>query len=202
MTTARKPPSARGSAGFEESRIGTRIRHARMARGYKLQTLADEVGCSVSALSKIENRRANPSVTMLHRICEALGTNLSEMFAESDRGQSVVTREDQRPMISTDQLRRGHGIQLQRLVPYAPGYLLQGNVHVIEPGGYSTEGLVHEGEELGYVLEGTIQITVDGETYSASAGDSFFFRSDLPHSYKNTGDVVARVVWVNTPPTF
>lgn len=186
----------------EESRIGLRIRHARLTRSYKLRELADKVGCSVSALSKIENRKANPSVTLLHRICEALGTNLSEMFSDTDAGDSIITREDQRPMISTDQLRRGHGIQLQRLVPNGPGFLLQGNVHVIQPGGYSTDGLVHDGEELGYVLEGTIQLTVDGKDYTGNPGDSFFFRSERPHSYKNIGKVVARIIWVNTPPTF
>jgi quercetin dioxygenase-like cupin family protein/DNA-binding Xre family transcriptional regulator len=202
MITESKPDAMRGKLRPEESRIGLRVRHARLTRSYKLQTLADKVGCSVSLLSKIENRRANPSLTMLHRICEALDTNLSEMFFETSAGDSIMTREDQRPMISTDQLNRGHGIQLQRLVPNGPGFLLQGNVHVIQPGGYSTVGLMHDGEELGYVLEGTIQLTVDGEDYTGNAGDSFFYRSERPHSYKNVGKYVARIIWVNTPPTF
>lgn len=202
MTTVRKQATSMATTDGGQSRIGTRIKHSRLTRGYTLQALASKVGCSVSALSKIENRRANPSVTMLHRICEALGTNLSEMFTDTKSDDSVVTKASQRPMISTDQLRRGHGIQLQRLVPNSPGYLLQGNVHLIEPGGYSTEGLVHDGEELGYVISGCVELTVDGEPHLAEAGDSFFFRSDHPHSYKNPGDEVAVVVWVNTPPTF
>ncbi|MCP1673764.1 transcriptional regulator with XRE-family HTH domain [Natronocella acetinitrilica] len=186
----------------EEPRIGTRLKHTRLTRGLTLKDLADTVGCSVSALSKIENRRANPSITMLHKICGALGTNMATLFADGVDDASVVTRGKDRPVITTDQLRRGHGIQLQRLVPYAPGYLLQGNVHMIEPGGYSNEGLQHEGEELGYVVEGTLELNVDGKTYIAEAGDSFFFRSDSPHSYRNPGDTVTRVIWVNTPPTF
>jgi len=191
-----------GDEESSQSRIGIRIKHSRLARGYTLQSLASKIGCSVSALSKIENRRANPSVTMLHRICEALDTNLSEMFIDTRAGTEVVTKESQRPMISTDQLRRGQGIQLQRLVPYSPGYLLQGNVHVVQPGGYSTEGLVHDGEELGYVVSGRLELTVDGESHTAEAGDTFFFHSDHPHSYRNSGEEVVVVVWVNTPPTF
>lgn len=186
----------------DEPRIGTRIKHTRLARGLTLKELAGKVGCSVSALSKIENQRANPSITMLHNICGALGYNMATLFADGGDGSSVVTRGKDRPVITTDQLRRGHGIQLQRLVPYAPGYLLQGNVHLIEPGGYSNEGLQHEGEELGYVIEGVLELNVDGKTYTAEAGDSFFFRSDNPHSYRNPGNTVTRVVWVNTPPTF
>ena len=51
-------------------------------------------------------------------------------------------------------------------------------------------------------LEGEFELTVDGTTYSLKAGDSFFFRSELPHSYRNPGAIEARVLWVNAPPTF
>lgn len=188
--------------GEQAVRIGTRIRHARLTRGLTLQGVAAEIGCSVSTLSKIENLKANPSITMLHKICGALGINMGSMFADEDEAGTIVSRADSRPVLTTDQLRKGHGIQLQRLVPAGRGYLLQGNVHIIEPGGYSNEALQHEGEEVGYVLEGTLELVVDGKIYTATAGDSFFFRSGLEHSYRNPGRTLTRVVWVNTPPTF
>lgn len=183
-------------------RLSTRIKHARLIRGLTLQAMAKRIDCSVSALSKIENRKANPSITMLHKICEALGINMAALFTEADDSSSVVTRAADRPVIDTDH--NGRGIQLQRLVPSAPGYLLQGNLHIIEPGGYSTEGLQHEGEEMGYVLEGVLELNLDGKTYLAKEGDSFFFRSHTKHSYGNPGSSKGptRVIWVNTPPTF
>lgn len=184
----------------DDSRIGLRIKHTRMTRGLTLRALANSIGCSVSALSKIENRKANPSITMLHRICDALGTNMATLFADGEPNNGVVTRAEERPVITTDQLRRGHGIKLERLIPYSPGYLLQGNIHVIEPGGYSREVINHDGEEVGLVLEGLLELSVGGETYLAHQGDSFFFRSDIPHSYRNPGEDLTRVVWINTPP--
>jgi len=51
-------------------------------------------------------------------------------------------------------------------------------------------------------LEGEIELTIDGNRYCAKAGDSFHFRSELPHAYRNIGTKPARVLWVNTPPTF
>jgi uncharacterized cupin superfamily protein len=33
-------------------------------------------------------------------------------------------------------------------------------------------------------------------------GDSFAFPSHLAHAYRNPGSKVARVLWINTPPTF
>jgi hypothetical protein len=35
-----------------------------------------------------------------------------------------------------------------------------------------------------------------------AAGDSFFFDSSRPHGYRNVGETVARIVWVNSPPTY
>ena len=58
------------------------------------------------------------------------------------------------------------------------------------------------GEEMGYVLEGMIDLTVGDQVCRLFEGDSFFFPSEEPHGYANPGDTVAKVLWVNTPPTF
>lgn len=185
------------------ARLALRIRHARLMRRLTLRALADMIGCSVSALSKIENQKANPSITMLHKLCGALGLNMSALFADGSEDDScVVFRAASRPSITTDH--KGHKIELQRLVPPRPGILLQGNLHIIEPGAYSAESLQHEGEEMGYVLEGVLELNIGGDVHMVHQGDSFFFRSDTQHSYGNpaTSKLATKVLWVNTPPTF
>ena len=47
-----------------------------------------------------------------------------------------------------------------------------------------------------------IELFVAGRKYQVRTGDSFCFRSEHLHSYRNPGRVVARVLWLNTPPTF
>ena len=173
-----------------------------MILGKKLKDVAEIVGCSESLLSKLENGHANPSVQMLHRIARALEINVASLFAEDDSTEGIVTRADDRPLIDTEQSRGGHGVRIQRLIPYASGHLLQGNIHIIDPGGESTGYLEHVGEEVGYVIEGEIELVVGDEAISLRAGDSFCFRSERPHRYSNPGKSVARIVWVNTPPTF
>jgi transcriptional regulator with XRE-family HTH domain len=184
-----------------EARIGAKVKHGRMVRGITLRQLAEEAGCSESLLSKIENNKAMPSFGTLHRIAAALGTNVSVLFSAGSEGAQVVSRAGERPVIVTDQLRTGKGVQLERLIPYAREYLLQSNIHLIAPGG-RTDAISHAGEEIGYVLEGEIELTIDGNRYCAKTGDSFHFRSELPHAYRNVGTKPARVLWVNTPPTF
>lgn len=90
---------------------------------------------------------------------------------------------------------------MERLIPYSREHLLQGNIHLIAPGGGS-EPISHAGEESGYVLEGEIELVIDGKKMRAKSGDSFHFRSELPHAYRNVGRKPACVLWINTPPTF
>jgi transcriptional regulator with XRE-family HTH domain len=197
-SNARRPKIASGALAVV--RIGARLKHARMVRGLTLKQVADAARCSESFVSKLENDKANPSFAMLHLLAEILATNVAALFAAS--GQSVISRPDSRPVVLTDQLRVGKGIKLERLIPYSHANLLQGNIHHIDTGGRSDGNIVHSGEEVGYVLEGEIELTVDGRTYRAVKGDSFHFRSELPHGYRNVGTTPARIIWINTPPTF
>jgi transcriptional regulator with XRE-family HTH domain len=178
------------------SKIGARLKHARLFRGLTLQQVACQVGCSESLLSKIENDRTDPSLATLHRIVAALETNISAIFNSDADGHDVVFPPGQRPII-----RFAEGIELERLIPYSPGHLMQANINCVAPGSHD-ELVTHQGEELGYVLEGEIELILGDNSYTASAGSSFYFRSDVPHGYRNRGKVTARIIWVNSPPTY
>jgi transcriptional regulator with XRE-family HTH domain len=194
------PPSS--GDPVSSSRLSMRLRLARQIRGMTLKSVADAAGCSESLLSKIENGKATPSLPMLHRLVQALETNIGWMFEDGDGDEGVVFRRGERPLITLDPLRQGEGISLERVIPYSNGHLLQCNIHHIETGGESAGPIQHVGEEVGYVLEGDIELMVANSTYKLSAGDSFVFRSELPHHYRNVGVSPASIFWVNTPPTF
>jgi len=184
------------------SRLSARLRLARHLRGLTLKAVADAAGCSESLLSKIENGKASPSLPMLHRLVQALDTNIGWMFEEVDGEEGIVFRQGSRPMIALDSLRRGEGISLERVIPCSSGHVLQCNIHHIDVGGQSAGPIQHVGEEVGYLLGGEVELIVDGRAYHLAAGDSFVFRSELPHHYRNAGSTPASIFWVNTPPTF
>lgn len=183
-------------------RIGVRLKHARKVMGLRLRELAERAGCSESFLSKIENNKVNPSLRMLHRIVTELNFSIGEILSQDIEENQVVMREGQRPTIRMVPSRATEGTHVEWLVPPGDSRLLAGSIHAVNPGGGSLGTIEHEGEELGYVLEGELELEVDGETYSLKAGDSFFFRSDVPHGYRNPGTAPTRILWVNTPPTF
>src|SRR5690625_1063924 len=184
--------------------LGARLKIARLARGLSLKDLSAEVGLTEGHLSKIENDRARPSLASLHQLAATLGMNMSSLFAAAERGSSAifVVRSNNRPRLHTGQSRANNKITLENLVPSGPEQLLQVNIHIIEPGGKSEKDIKHLGQELGFILEGAIELVVDGEKEKLFAGDSFFINSELPHRYSNPTEYVARILWVNTPPTF
>jgi transcriptional regulator with XRE-family HTH domain len=185
-----------------EIRVGLKMKHTRLLKGLTLKQLAESAGCSESLLSRIENGNANPSVKMMHRVALALGMPLSGLFQENIDPSNVVMRRGERPTVGTDQVRRGKGSKLEALIPSGRVNLLSGYINDIEPGGGSEGVLQHEGEEFGYVLDGEIELRVDNHSYQLREGDSFYFRSERPHSYINNRKKVARVLWINTPPSF
>jgi transcriptional regulator with XRE-family HTH domain len=197
-TAPKKRGRPRKAVNGEEAALGGNVRSTRIIKGLKLRDLADRVGCSESLLSKIENGRASPSVTMLHRIAASLDVTVPALFAARTAGEGMVGRSGERPSTRID----ARGSRLERLVPTGAGHSLEGNLHILAPGAGSAGTLAHDGEEVGFVLTGQLELVVDGETHRLQTGDSFVFRSELPHSYRNPGRSETRVVWVSTPPTF
>jgi transcriptional regulator with XRE-family HTH domain len=183
-------------------RLGMRLKLARLAKRLRIRDVAKKVGCSTSSISKIENDKVVPSLTMLHRLVSALNLNIGALFEQTDKSHNLISRAGRRSVIALSNDDHDFGVRLERLVPYTEGRLLQGNIHIVAPGAGSRGLIQHKGEEVGYVLKGQLDLTIAGVTYRIRAGDSFTFPSMLEHSYVNPGRTVARIVWINTPPTF
>lgn len=194
---------ARGPGVQGEARIGSKLKHGRLLKGLTLKELADIVGCSESMLSKLENDRLSPSISFLHRLASALDTSIAELYAEGDTLSGPVHHfpSDRRARIMDDVDPANEGTWFERIIPIAKSGLLQANILNIPPG-VKSDGLVeHVGEELGYLIEGELVVHVDGKPYAMKAGDLLFFSSSHPHGYENRGTGVARILWVNTPPS-
>jgi transcriptional regulator with XRE-family HTH domain len=182
--------------------IGARLRHARLVKGLLIKDLAAQVGVSISLISKYENNKLLPPLTVLHALVTALGTNIGALFDPQWTGAEHVARAGSRPRLVAAGDGEAAGVTLERLIPNGIGHLLQGNIHIVAPGGGSMGAMQHEADEFGYVLEGRLELRIGDASHELGPGDSFAFRSNLPHTYRNPGLDVTRVVWINTPPTF
>lgn len=186
-------PSSAGEA-LEVAALGASIRSARLLKGLKLRDIAEQAACSESLLSKIENGHVTPALATLMRIAQTLQVPVAALFSPIDH-RHIVTRAGQRQVMQL------HGPRscVERLVQPDGGHLLEANLHVLAPGGGSRGTLSHEGEEVGYVVSGRLELKVGQEVFTLEAGDSFNFRSEIEHAYRNPGDTPARIVWMSTP---
>ena len=187
------------ASNSSDLQIGGRLKHARLLAGIRIRELAEKVSCTESMISKIENGRVVPSLPMLQRLVEALDRDLSSFFGSDPNTPGIIQRAGQRSITTTDPIRRGNGVQYERLVPFGAGNLLEGNIHVVDKDGKKDDPITHQGETVGYVIEGQLELTIESTTYLLKAGDSFFFKNHLTNSYRNPGPATTRVVWVNTP---
>ncbi len=182
--------------------VGRQVRDLRKARRMSLKQLCEASGLSIGLLSQIERGASSPSLRSLQALSKALGVPPVWFFND---GKLPPKRE------RTTIVRRGAGRRLElphkRLMKELVTPDLSGSLQMlivnIEPGGHTgSETYWHPGEECGYLLEGELDLWVDGEHFHLRKGDSFRFRSELPHQSVNPGKVMTRVIWVTSPPFY
>lgn len=192
MTPPPVPTSAKASEA--DLRIGRQIRSLRLERELSLAELAEKTGISVGALSQIERGMTSLRVKVIWPLAAALDVEPSVLLSEPEEpvNDLYVVRHDHRRPIPV----RSEGIAKELLSP--PGAALTGMIVTVEPNGGTAESYAHKGHEFGLVLSGECELVIDSAKYRMREGDSFAFRSPLPHSFRNPGDKPCAIVWVNT----
>ncbi|WP_127090993.1 cupin domain-containing protein [Aquabacter cavernae] len=196
-------PSAVVEPGLEAARIGRRLQTMRRAQGLTLTELAARADCSASLVSRIENGRLLPSLSVLHKLVAGLGTSMASFLTGSETESCMVVRAGDRREVALDYLGLPQqGVRIEQIIPYTRERMLQGSLLTITAGHGSAGDYSHAGEEAGFIIEGFIELTINNQTHVLGKGDSFCFRSESPHSFLNPGPSDAVVIWINTPPTF
>ncbi|XWN32363.1 MAG: XRE family transcriptional regulator [Devosia sp.] len=184
-----------------DARVGKEIRDLRKARGMTLAGLSQATSLSQGYLSQVERGISNPSVKALHSISRALSVTISWFFpkapAADDDLRDVVVRADKRRRLTFE-----NGIIDELLSPNLAGEIEL--LHCTFPPGSESgpEPYTHRGEEAGLVVTGTLHLWLGNRRIELDAGDSFSFKSDVPHRYANPTDQVTIVIWAITPPSY
>jgi quercetin dioxygenase-like cupin family protein len=69
----------------------------------------------------------------------------------------------------------------------------------VAPDGGAPPHIHHREDESFHLLEGTLTIQVGEDTIVASAGDFAYLPRGIAHSFKNTGDAIAKALVLATP---
>ena len=181
-----------------EFEIGQRIRARRLSNKLTLKQLSEKVGCSHAYLSQIENGKVSPSISSLKKISESLQAKITDFFVETEDDDPVVLKCDQRISITLD----GWNAKIESLIVNAKNKRMHPFHTTIQPGGGSHGSYSHVGEEFGIVLKGELEINLNGSIHKVRQNESFYYNSNQPHSWTNSGNGETVVIWVISPPTF
>jgi transcriptional regulator with XRE-family HTH domain len=178
--------------------LGKRIRGLRLARGYSIKELAGRAELSAGAISQLERDIGSPSIKSLRAIGRALDVPFVSFFEEESGTHSIVRRASQRRTLTFGKT----GTVKDVLSVNSAGNLEILLVRVAAGGSSGGETYSHKGEEGGLVLAGTLDLWVAETRYVLRSGDSFGFKSSLPHRFANGGADELQVIWVNTRPQY
>ena len=174
--------------------MGLRLRQLRTRQGFSLAEVASAVEISVGFLSAIERSSMSASVATLRKLARFYKLNILDFFDPAAANPYLVRPGERK------RLQAGPGVRMD-LLSWG-NTVMEPHLFTVAPGAGSGEAYAHEGEEFLYLLRGSLSISLAGLDYELKAGDSFYFESTTPHTWRNTGKTDTVVVWVNTPPTF
>ena len=205
-----------GKASYDENlpelAIGNFIRQRRTDLGRTLKEVAEECNYSVSYLSQVERGVANPTLSSIKHIGQALDFTIGELLSsEMLSNHGKVPGDDSFEELGFSVSRTGERKRIRYPGSEIGNDLLSPNLRrqmeviwVEAPAGTSSGGHphVHTGEECGVVLSGSMRFWVNETELVLEAGDSIYLTSTLPHRWESVGPDVLTALWVITPPTF
>lgn len=164
--------------------------------------LAKKTGFSIPYLSNIlAGKIKDPPSEKLIRIAEAFGIAFPELAVRAMgeyEGAFFKTGFTQRGFIDYGQ----HGFSIQSLSPpgtnqrdFFLGIMTIRPLHELKRWKFQDNSMVAL-----YVQQGTLEVTYAGKTFMLHANESAYFDASIPHRFKNTDSLEAKVFIATRPP--
>ncbi|HKY31401.1 MAG TPA: XRE family transcriptional regulator [Candidatus Polarisedimenticolia bacterium] len=175
------------ASGSPSGHLAANLRYVRQRRSLTQAGLARLSGLPRSTVADAESGLGNPTLGVLSRLSAALQLSVEELLSPP-RAQCQLFPKGSLPLAGRG--RDGLAV-VQRLLPDPiPG--MEIDRIELRPGARMT-GVPHRPGTREYLAceRGRLTLWAAGERFDLSAGDVAAFQGDQPHSYHNTGRVVA-----------
>lgn len=186
--------------GLGRYAIGEKLRALRLRKKMGLVELGRHTGLSAAMLSKVERGKLFPTLPTLLRIALVFSVGLEYFFSEDQKRRvlAIVRRTDrkrfpERPgerdisfyfeSLDFAAVERKLNAYYAEFQPLAPGKVRAHH---------------HAGVEFLSVLRGKLEMRIGTEEHVLDAGDSIYFDSSAPHSYRRASDKPCSAIVVTT----
>ena len=188
------------TAGLKQYRIGPKIRALRLKKKLGLVQLGEHTGLSPAMLSKIERGQLFPTLPTLLRIALVFGVGLEHFFVESEERPTVaVTRRNERLRLPDVSGEAAPAYFFESLDFPVTDRKMESFLAEFPVRSKPSKPHRHGSAEFIYVIEGQLVVDVDGSDYVLDEGDTMYFDSTAPHSYRRESRSVCTALVVVAP---
>ena len=180
--------------------VGLNIKKLREQQGLTLRELASKLDVTASFISQVEQGKAAPSLAKLKMMADALSVTVGELVGEEETPEKrIFLRKNERRSIK----KIGKGINIEILTEPDFDKQMEALFFTLKRGATSGgKKFQHFGQEFALVQKGSLEVSLNGKKYLLKEGDSLYFQSSIPHSFRNKSNGRTEVLWVITPPSF
>jgi len=187
--------------GLGHYAIGEKLRALRLRKKMGLVELGRHTELSAAMLSKVERGKLFPTLPTLYRIALVFSVGL-EYFFSDDRKRHVlgIVRRSERKRFPERPDGRDISFYFESLDFAAVERKLNAfyaEFQPLQPG--KARQHHHAGAEFLSVLRGKLELHIGTENHILDSGDSIYFDSSLPHSYRRVSEKLCSAIIVTVP---
>ena len=172
--------------GLSDYAIGEKLRALRLRKKIGLVELGRHTGLSAAMLSKVERGKLFPTLPTLLRISLVFSVGLEYFFSDDQKRHVVaIVRRAERKRFPERPDGRDISFYFESLDFAAVERKLNAyyaEFQPLQPG--KARPHQHSGIEFLSVLRGKLELHIAAEDHILGSGDSIYFDSSLPHSYR------------------
>ncbi|MDX8360522.1 helix-turn-helix domain-containing protein [Cytobacillus sp. IB215316] len=169
--------------------LGKNLKAIREKQKLSLEKASDLSGVSKAMIGQIERGESSPTITTIWKIANGLKVSFTSLINVPEPEAKIVLRSEVQA-VSDDNGR----YRVFPTFPFSEDKQFELYSIEIEPEGkLDSRGHKDGSEEYITVFDGEVLVSINGANYKLKNGDSIKFKADRPHSYYNTGDILARL---------
>ncbi len=187
--------------GLGDYAIGDKLRALRLKKSMGLVELGRHTGLSAAMLSKVERGKLFPTLPTLLRIALVFSVGLEYFFSDDQKRHVLaIVRRAQRKRFPERPDGRDISFYFESLDFAAVERKLNAYYAEFQPLQPGKARLHHHaGAEFLSILRGKLELHIGTEDHVLESGDSIYFDSSLPHSYRRISQKSCSAIVVTVP---
>jgi transcriptional regulator with XRE-family HTH domain len=187
--------------GLSDYGIGQKLRGLRLKKKMGLVELGRHTGLSAAMLSKVERGKLFPTLPTLLRMALVFSVGLEYFFSDDHKRHVVgIVRRAQRKRFPETPGGRDISFHFESLDFAAVERKLNAYYAEFQPLQPGKARLHHHaGVEFLSVLSGKMELHIGTDDHLLESGDSIYFDSSLPHSYRRVSQTRCSAIVITVP---